>query len=50
MSRIYLNEESDHSEENTCKNEAFRSTTLHHKKQTKHTHTSATDLLHTVLE
>ena len=44
MSHLYLNEESDHSEENTCKNEVFRSTI----EKTKHA--SAVDLLHTVLE
>ena len=32
MSHLYLNEESDHSEENTCKNEVFRSTIFNHRK------------------
>ena len=32
MSHLYLNEESDHSEEDTCKNEVFRSTIFHHRK------------------
>ena len=49
MSHLYFNEESDYSEENTCDNEVFRSTILHHKKN-KHIHASAADLLHTVLE
>ena len=38
MSHLYLNEQSEHPEENTCKNEVFRS---HHSppwKETKHTH------------
>ena len=33
MSNLYLNEESDYSEENTCENEVFRSTVLHHTKK-----------------
>ena len=33
MSHLYLNEESDHSEENTCKNEVFWSSILHHRKK-----------------
>ena len=33
MSHLYFNEESDYSEENTCENEVFRSTILHHKKK-----------------
>ena len=33
MSHLYLNEERDDSEENTCKNEVFRSTILHHRKK-----------------
>ena len=32
MSHLYLNEESDPSEENTCKNEVFRSTIFNHRK------------------
>ena len=33
MSQLCLNEESDHSVENTCKNEIFRFTFLHHRKK-----------------
>ena len=33
MSHLYLIEESDHSEENTCKNEVFPSTILYHRKE-----------------
>ena len=33
MSHLYFNEESDCSEENTCENEVFRSTILHHRKK-----------------
>ena len=33
MSNLYLNEESDYSEENTCENEVFRLTVLHHTKK-----------------
>ena len=33
MSHLYLNDESDDSEKNTCKNEVFRSTILHHRKK-----------------
>ena len=38
MSHLYFNEESDYSEENTCKNEVFHSTILHHRKKLNHTH------------
>ena len=31
MSHLYLNEGSDYFEQNTCKNEVFRSTILHHR-------------------
>ena len=33
MSHLYFNEESDYSKENTCDNEVFRSTILHHRKE-----------------
>ena len=33
MSHVYFIEESDYSEENTCENEVFRSTILHHRKK-----------------
>ena len=33
MSHLYLSAESDHSEGNTCKNEAFRVTILHHRQK-----------------
>ena len=33
MSHLYFNEESDYSEENTCDNEVFHSTILHHRKK-----------------
>ena len=33
MSNLYFNEESDYSQENTCENEVFRSTVLHHRKK-----------------
>ena len=33
MSHLYFNEESDNSEENTCDNEVFRPTILHHRKK-----------------
>ena len=33
MSHLYFNDESDYSEENTCENEVFRSTILHHRKK-----------------
>ena len=46
MSHLHFNEESDYSEESTCKNEVFRSTI----EKTKHIHASAADLLYTVLE
>ena len=62
MSDSYFNEESDYSEENICDNKVFRSTVLQpfqfaseqkkkcgnesHKKEAKHIHTSAADLLH----
>ena len=32
MSHLDFNEETDYSEENTCNNEVFRSTILHHRK------------------
>ena len=32
-SHLYFNEESDYSEENTCDNEVFRTTILHHRKK-----------------
>ena len=32
MSPLYFNDESDHSEENTCGNEVFRTTIIHHRK------------------
>ena len=35
ITRLYLNEESNHSEENACKNGVFRSTILHHRKKLK---------------
>ena len=50
MSHLYFNDESDYSEENTCDNEVFRSTILHHRKKIKRIHASAAHLLHTVLE
>ena len=31
MSHLYFNEESDYSEENTCNNEIFCTTILHHR-------------------
>ena len=43
--KYWKKEESDYPEENTCDNEVFRSTILHHKKN-KHIHASAADLLH----
>ena len=43
MSHLYFNEESDHSEENSCENEVLCSTI-------EHIHASAADLLHTELE
>ena len=46
MLHLYFNENSDYSEENTCENKSFVSP----QKETKHIHTSAADLLHTVLE
>ena len=33
MSHLYFNEESDYSEKNTCENEVFRTTMLHHRKK-----------------
>ena len=33
MSHLNFNEESDYSEQNTCDNEVFRSTILHHRKK-----------------
>ena len=33
MSHLYFIEESDYSEENTCENEVFPSTILHHRKK-----------------
>ena len=33
MSYLQFNEESDYSEENTCHNEVYRSTSLHHRKK-----------------
>ena len=33
MSRLYFNEESDYSEENTCDNEVFCTTILHHRRK-----------------
>ena len=50
MSHLHFNEESEYSVENTCKNEVFRSTILHHRKNTKHIHAPAADLFHIVLE
>ena len=50
MSHLHFNEESEYSVENTCKNEVFRSTILHNRKNTKHIHASAADLFHIVLE
>ena len=35
MSHLCYSEESNHSEENTCDNEVFRSTILHHRKKLK---------------
>ena len=46
MSLLYVNEDSDYSEENTCENEVFRSAI----ERNKHSHASAADLLHRVLE
>ena len=33
MEHLYINEESDYSEENTCENEVFRSAVIHHRKK-----------------
>ena len=33
MSHLYLNEESDYSEENTCENKVFRCSIFHHRKK-----------------
>ena len=33
MSHLYFNEKSDYSEENTCENEVFLSTILHHRRK-----------------
>ena len=33
MSHLYLNEDSDYSEENTCDSEVFRATIPHHRKK-----------------
>ena len=33
MSNLYFNEEGDYFEENTCDNEVFRSTILHHRRK-----------------
>ena len=33
MLHLHFNEESDYSEENTCENEVFHSTILHHGKK-----------------
>ena len=33
MSHLYFKEESDYPEENTCDDEVFRSTILHHRKK-----------------
>ena len=33
MSNLYFTEESDYSEENSCENEVFHSTVLHHRKK-----------------
>ena len=49
MSHLYFNEESDYSEKNTCENEVFRTTMLHHRKKLN-IHAAAADALHTVLE
>ena len=49
MSNLHFDEESDCSEENTCENEVFRSTILHHRKKLN-IHAWGADLLHTVLE
>ena len=49
MGHLYLNKESYHSEENTSINEVLCSTILHYRKKLNIL-TSATDLLHTVLE
>ena len=46
MSHLYFNEESDYSEENTCKNEVFCSTIERNQTYSA----SVADLLHTVLE
>ena len=49
MSHLHFNEGGDYFEKNRCENEAFCSTIFHHKRKL-HIHTSAADLLHTVLE
>ena len=33
MSNLYFNEEGNYSEENTCGNEEFRATILHHRQK-----------------
>ena len=47
MSHLYFNEESDYSEENTCENEVFHSTILHHRKKLNYSRLSCRDVLHT---
>ena len=49
MSHLYLNEERDYPEENTCEN---KNLSLQHspRKETKHIHATAPCLLHTILE
>ena len=50
MPHLYFNEESDYSEENTCENEVFCSTILHHRKKLKIFTSQLPVVLHTVLE
>ena len=49
MSHLYLNEERDYPEENTCEN---KNLSLQHspQKEMKHIHATAPCLLHTILE
>ena len=49
MPRLYFNEASDYSEENTCENKVICSTILHHKKKLN-IHVSAANVLHKPLE
>ena len=47
MSHLHFNEESDYSEENTCENEVFHSTILHHRKKLNYSRLSCREVLHT---